>query len=60
MSFLMKAFSEIMDYSLQFELLQFHCDLWIFKTVSGALSSARKMNCLPARALNAKTFSMGY
>ena len=28
--------------------------------LSGALSSARKMNCSPARALNAKTFSTGY
>ena len=59
-SFLIKTFSQVIDYSLQFELLQFQYDLWIFKTVSGALSSARKMNCSPARALNAKTFSTGY
>ena len=34
--------------------------MWIFTTVSGAISSARKMNATPVRALNAKTFSPGY
>lgn len=58
--FLTKVFSGIVDYSLEYELLQFHYDLWIFTTVSGALSSGRIMRCSPARALNAKTFSTGY
>ena len=34
-SFLTRTFSQVIDYSLQFELLQFEYDLWIFKTVSG-------------------------
>jgi hypothetical protein len=59
-SFLTKVFSNILDYSLDYEILQFHYDMWIFTTVSGALSSARKMHATPVRALNAKTFSPGY
>ena len=59
-AFLNKVFSNILDYGLTYDLLQFHYDLWIFKTVTGAISSARRMQCSPARALNAKTFSAGY
>ena len=59
-AFLIKVFSSILDYALDFELLQFHYDLWLFKTVSRAISTARKLHCSPARALNAKTFSPSY
>ena len=59
-AFLTKVLSGISDYAMDYELLQFHYDLWLFKTVSGAISTARKMHCSPARALNAKTFSPGY
>jgi hypothetical protein len=58
-SFLTKVFSNILDYSLDYEILQFHY-MWIFTTVSGAISSARKMHATPVRALNGKTFSPGY
>ena len=53
-SFYTKVFSSILDYSTLYELLQFHYDFWLFKTVSGAISSARRMKCSPAQALNAK------
>lgn len=59
-SFFIKVFSSIFDYGVDFELLQFHYDLWLFKTVSGAISAARKLHCSAARALNAKTFSPGF
>ena len=56
----LKVFRNILDYALTYDLLQFHYDMWIFKTVTGTISSARRMKCSPARALNAKTFSAGY
>jgi hypothetical protein len=34
------VFSQISDYGTNFELLQFHYDLWLFKTVSGAITTA--------------------
>ena len=59
-AFITKVFSNTLDYALQYQLLQFHYDLWLFKTVSGAISSARRLQCSPAIALNVKTFSAGY
>lgn len=59
-SFLKKVFSEICDYGTSFELLLFHYDLWVFKTVSGAITTARKRYCSPAKALEHKTFSQEY
>ena len=43
-SFINKLFSNIVDYATTYDLLQFHYDLWIFKTVSGAISSTRCMD----------------
>ena len=57
MSFILKVFSEIADYALHFDLLQFQYDRCIYKTVSGAINSARFLNCSPARALDTKQFS---
>ena len=34
-SFYTKLFSEILDYGMHFDLLQFQYDRWLFKTVSG-------------------------
>ena len=59
-TFMNKVFSEISDFGTNFELLQFHYDLWIFKTVSGAVTTARQKHCSPARKLEAKTFSADF
>ena len=59
-SFVIKLFSEILDYSLHYELLQFHYDRWLYKIVSGAINTARTLNCSSARALDSKTFSVTY
>ena len=56
-SFITKVFSEIIDYSLHFDLLQFQYDGSIYKTVSGAINSAKFLNCSPAHALDTKQFS---
>ena len=52
--------SAIVDYALDFELLCFQYDRWLFKTVTGAINSSQIFNCSPAKALGAKTFSPGY
>lgn len=59
-SFMTKVCCEIVDYSLDFDLLQFHYDRWMFKTVTGAINSSRTSLCSAAAALDQKTFSAGY
>jgi hypothetical protein len=59
-SFFTKVKSCILDNTLSYELLQFNYDLWLFKTVSGAIASARHMKCSSARALDCKVFFAGY
>lgn len=56
-SFNAKLFSEILDYSMHYDLLQFQYDRWLYKTVSGAINTARFLRCSPARSLDTKTFS---
>ena len=43
--------SSIADYGLNHELLHFHYDLWLFKTVSGAITTGRQRLCSPLRVL---------
>lgn len=59
-SFTFKLLSEIVDYSLDYELLQFHYDRWLFNTVSGAISSCRGTLRSPATSLDGKPFSIEY
>ena len=59
-SFCAKLFSEIVDYALHFDLLQWQYDRALYKVVSGAINTARFSHCSPARALDAKPFSPTY
>lgn len=52
--------SGILNYSLDYELLHYHYDRWLFKTVTGAINTAVKSRCSPAKSLETKTFSQGY
>ena len=60
MSFNAKLLSEVVDYALHFELLQFQYDWWLYTTVSGAINTACYLKCSPARSLDSKTFSPTY
>ena len=55
-----KVLSTIVDYDTTYELLHFHYEICLFKTVSGALTSDRFRMCSPARSLEAKPFSIEY
>ena len=55
-----KLFSEILDYSLRYDLLQFQYDCWLYKTVSGAINTARYFKCSTAHSLDTKCFSATY
>lgn len=49
--------SEILDYNLLYDLVQFQYDLWLFRIVSGAISVGISRFCSPARALENNVFS---
>lgn len=64
-SFLTKCFSPVLDYSFNFSLLQFVFDRWIFKTVTGAINSAKIFSAKNAQSLafnslQDKSFCKGY
>ena len=56
-SFMHNVLSPIVDYSLNFDLLQFSYDRWLFKTVTGAINSCRASGCSPNYGLQHKSFS---
>ena len=56
-SFMTKITSGVLDYNLHYELLHYQYDRWLFKTITGAINSAKQAQCSPAVALEAKTFS---
>ena len=59
-AFLVKVNSSIADYGLNHKLLHSHYDLWLFKTVSGVITTGRQQLCSPARSLETKPFSPEY
>ena len=61
-SFNFKVLSEVLDYSLDYNLLQFvyDGDGRLFNTVSCAISSARRFRTSAATFLSLKTFSLEY
>ena len=46
-AFFTKAFSNMLDYIMSYELLLFQYDRWLFKTVTGAFNSTRVLKCSP-------------
>nr|XP_026695284.1 uncharacterized protein LOC113475383 isoform X2 [Ciona intestinalis] len=55
--FSLKVLSNITDYSTSFAMLRFQYDRWLYKTISGAIESGKKMQCSPAQSLEGKSFS---
>ena len=49
-----KLFSEILDYALHFDLLQWQYDTALYKVVSSAINTAGFSKCSPAPALDTK------
>ena len=48
------------DFSLDYELLQYQYDHWLFKTITEAINSSRASGCSPNAALQQKSFSATY
>ena len=49
-----------MDYSLDFKILQYQYDRWLFKTITRAINSSKASGCSPNCGLQQKSFSATY
>ena len=56
-AFHLKCTSTIVDFSQDYEMLQFHFDRWLYKTVCGAVESGKKFKCSARQSLETKSFS---
>ena len=56
-SFIHKILSPVFDYSIQYDLLQYQYDRWLFKTITGAVNTSKASGCSPNRSLENKSFS---
>ena len=52
--------SPVLDFTLDYEILQYQYDRWLFKTITGAINSSRASGCSPNAALQQKSFSATY
>lgn len=59
-SFLHNVLSTVVDYSLDFKLLQYQYDCRLFKTITGTNNSSKASGCTPNAALQQKSFSTAY
>lgn len=59
-AFQKKVFAPVIDYAISYQMLHYQYDRWLFKTITGAINTARQSHCSPARALEDKSFSYQY
>ena len=59
-SFMHKVLSPVIDFCLDYELLQYQYDWWLFKTIAGAINSSKASGCSPNAALQQNSFSPTY
>ena len=52
-----KLLSPVHDFSINFEILQYQYDRWLFKTITGAVNASKASGCSPNRSLENKSFS---
>ena len=60
LSFMHKVLFPVVDNSLDYEILQYQYDRWLFKTITGAINSSKVSGCSPNRGLQDKLFSATY
>ena len=59
-AFILKVLSPVVDYSMDYALLQFNYDRWLYKTISGAIEAGRRFKPNPYKSLDGKSFSPSY
>lgn len=56
-AFMHKVLSPVHDFALNFDILQYQYDRWLFKTITGAVNASKASGCSPNRSLETKSFS---
>ena len=56
-AFMHKLLSPVHDFALNFEILQYQYDRWLFKTITGAVNASKASGYSPNRSLENKSFS---
>ena len=59
-SLMHKVLAPVVDYTLNFELLQYQYDCWLFRTITGAVNSLQASGCSLNVGLQQKSFSATY
>ena len=59
-SFLTKCLGPILDYSQNYNLLHFIFDKYMFKTITGAINTAKHLHVSPFHSLSSKSFSPAF
>lgn len=59
-SYMHKVLFPVMDFSINFDILQYQYDRWLFKIITGAVNASKASGCSPNRSLengsSSKTF----
>ena len=56
-AFMHKLLSPVDDFALNFDILQYQYDRWLFKTITGAVNASKASGCSPNRSLETKSLS---
>ena len=56
-AFMHKLLSPVHDFSINFEVLQYQYDRWLFKNITGAVNASKASGCSPNHSLENKSFS---
>ena len=56
-AFMHKLLSPVQHFAINFEILQYQYDRWLFKTITGAVNASKACGCSPNRSLENKSFS---
>ena len=56
-SYMHKVLSPVVDFTINYDILQYQYDRWLFKTITGAVNASKDSGCSPNRSLENKSFS---
>ena len=56
-SYMHKVLSPVVDFAINYDILQYQYDRWLFKTITGTVNASKASGCSPNRSLENKSFS---
>ena len=56
-SYMHKVLSPVVDFAINYDILQYQYDRWLFKTITGTVNASKASGCSPNRSLKNKSFS---